>query len=128
MTRHEPDKAISEREIQWREWGDPIHGDLPGVRWAHIFSEREAPGMGMVEIAPDSELPEHHHTPIEVYFVISGEGFVTIGEGCHRLAAGTTVFIPSNVPHRTVNDGEDALRILYNFPSASFCDVDYHLD
>ena len=128
MLQRVPGKTIPARSIRWRDWDDPVHGDLPGVRWAPIFSERQAPGMGLVEIAPRAEIPKHHHAPVEVYHVIAGEGFVTVGRRRSRLRPGTPVYIPSNAMHRTVNTGGETLRILYSFPAAAFSEVDYHLD
>ncbi|UOM37199.1 cupin domain-containing protein [Acuticoccus sp. I52.16.1] len=128
MPRRAAGRAIPEEEIEWRTWNDQIEGEYPGVTWGSVFSETAAPGIGLFEIAPGAELPKHHHTPDEIYFVVSGEGTVKIYNRTHRLAPGTTVHIPSNAAHVTVNTGESPLRILYMFPGASFSQVDYVID
>lgn len=128
MSRRSVGQSTPREDVVWHDWTDPVRGHLPGVQWGGIFSEEEAPGMGLFEIAPGEELPEHHHQPLEVYFVISGVGKVRIYNKDHELAPETTVYIPSNASHTTINTGEKPLRILYSFPNASFRDVDYHFD
>ena len=128
MTARDGGRSVARDEIEWKDWNDHIRGQFKGVQWASMFTEVEAPGMGLFEIAPGCELPRHHHTPAEVYFVIHGTGSVKIYNKVHELAPGTTVYIPPDARHVTRNTGEETLRILYTFPNASFSEVDYHLD
>ncbi|MCQ0987855.1 cupin domain-containing protein [Jiella marina] len=128
MSQQESGRSIQEENIQWNAWSDHIRGEFPGVQWGSIFSEREAPGMGLFEIEPGAELPMHHHDPIEIYFVVSGDGKVEINQEPHPLRAGATVYIPSNASHVTLNTGDAPLRILYVFPNASFREIEYKFD
>ena len=128
MARRAAGRAVPEEAIEWQNWNDQIRGDFPGVKWGSVFTEEEAPGMGLFEIAPGCELPKHHHTPVEIYFVVKGSGYVKTYNRTHDLAPGTTVYIPSNAAHVTVNTGKTPMRILYVFPDASFSEVDYVID
>ncbi|WP_226583513.1 cupin domain-containing protein [Acuticoccus sediminis] len=128
MPRRDAGRSIALEEIKWRTWNDRIRGSVPGVSWGSLFTVEEAPGMGLVEIAPGCELPKHHHTPSEVYCVLRGTGTVRIYNKAHDLAPGTTVYIPSNSTHVTINTGDTPLLILYTFPHAAFAEVDYVID
>lgn len=114
-------------EVEWHSWQDPVRGEISGVKWTNVFAEA-APVVGMVEIVPGDALPNHHHTPVEVYHVISGTGEVEIAGEVRPLREGATAYVPSDLWHETRNTGQTPLRILYFFPDARFEDVDYHFE
>ena len=53
-----------------------------------------------------------HHLSEEIYYVLEGEGIMTLGEEEFRLAPGDCVLIPPGTPHRLKNPGKRPLRIL----------------
>ncbi|KAJ5085383.1 hypothetical protein N7532_010154 [Penicillium argentinense] len=67
----------------------------------------------------------HRHTQAEIYYILEGEGDVTIDGVVSRVGKGDTVFIPSDAEHGIVNTGPRELRWFYVFPTASFGDVVY---
>ena len=60
-----------------------------------------------------------------MYYVLSGEGRVQVGDASHPVEAGTAVFIPANEWHFAVNTGAEPLRLLYVFAVDRFTDVVY---
>jgi mannose-6-phosphate isomerase-like protein (cupin superfamily) len=83
--------------------------------------------VGVAELPPgiSGDFRPHRHEQAEVYYVLSGEGIVTISGVEHPVRPGTAVFIPGGALHGAVNTGAHLLRLLYVFPAASFDEVRY---
>jgi mannose-6-phosphate isomerase-like protein (cupin superfamily) len=85
------------------------------------------PTLGIAELAPDGTVgnPPHRHAPAEVYFVIEGEGIVTVDDVTSAVRTGTAVFVPGGAEHSLANTGSTTMRLLYSFAVDSFDDVEY---
>ncbi len=109
-------------------WDDAIRGT---VVWRTLLSADRTPTsqmtLGVTEVGPGQPSPflPHRHAQAEIYYVLSGEGVVSIDGVEHALRAGSSVFIPGDVPHGARNTGRDVLRLLYVFAADSFSDVHY---
>ena len=104
----------------------------PGsVRWRTLISGDRTPTesltVGIAEIEPGGSrnFRPHTHAQPEVYFILSGEGTVTISGTDHPVRPGTAVFVPGSAEHGACNTGAELLRLLYVFPSHSFAEVQY---
>jgi mannose-6-phosphate isomerase-like protein (cupin superfamily) len=53
---------------------------------------------------PDLQQP---HTEDEVYYVVSGRGRITVGDGVRDVQPGSIVFVAATVPHRFHDIVED---------------------
>ena len=112
--------------------------DVPGVGkvvWRTLLSGDRTPTsgltMGIAEVEPwhDTDLfVPHRHEAAEVYYILAGEGIVTIAGVDYPVRPGVTLFIPGNTWHGTRNTGSAALRLLYAFAVDSFTDVVYEFD
>lgn len=71
-----------------------------GITARAIHGERMT--MAVVDIEPNSTLPEHHHENEQLGFVIKGSIDFRVGTDRRLLHAGDTYLIPSNVPHEAV--------------------------
>lgn len=58
--------------------------------------------LAVVELDPDSVVPEHQHPNEQLGVVLQGTLTFTIGGERRALVAGDTYTIPSNVPHDVV--------------------------
>ena len=69
--------------------------------------------FAIVEIDPDSPLPEHHHENEQLGMVIRGSMTFRIGDEERELVPGDTWRIPSNTPHSATagTDGAIALDV-----------------
>lgn len=107
-------------------WDDETHGR---VQWRTLFSAgltpTEALTAGVAEIDPGGLLVVHRHAPPEMYFILAGEGIVSIEGQEQRVGANTAVFIPGNALHGIRNGGSTTLRFLYAFAVDSFHEVEY---
>jgi mannose-6-phosphate isomerase-like protein (cupin superfamily) len=64
--------------------------------------------------------PRHYHSANEnAYFVLAGEGSITVGGDDYRVEAGDFLFIPPLVPHSVHNTGEGELRLIEIYAPAT---------
>lgn len=121
---------IHEKDCALEGWKNTKIGN---GRWRTLVSGDRTPSdsltAGVVELSPGERLTFdlHKHTQPEIYYVIEGQGTVTLAEEKHAVEAGNLVFIPGEVEHTAENTGSGSLRIFYVFPADSFSEIDYQL-
>lgn len=67
--------------------------------------------MGVLELAPNSVVPQHQHHNEQVGIVLKGSMTFTIGSERRSLTAGDTYIIPANVPHDVATGPEGAVVV-----------------
>jgi quercetin dioxygenase-like cupin family protein len=56
---------------------------------------------------------ESHIDPMEeIYFIVMGEGEMTVGEETRHVIPGDAILIPAGAPHALTNSGEDLLFLM----------------
>ncbi len=107
-------------------WDDPVKGR---IGWRTLFSADATPTAaltaGVAELLPGGWLGLHRHAPAEIYYVLEGQGVVTLDGAEIEVGPGSAVFIPRDTEHGIRNSGDAPLRLLYAFPVDSFADVEY---
>jgi quercetin dioxygenase-like cupin family protein len=86
--------------------GQVIHSDERGVVAELAFSRRGV-------IAP------HSNPNLTLFVVISGGGFVQVGEERTRINHGEVVVWPANVPHGAYTDGSEMRAIVIELPEVA---------
>jgi len=120
--------VVREQDVAFEEWSDRPSRNL---RWRTLISGDRTPSdsltMGVAELAPGaSEGPRlHRHAQAEIYYILEGQGVVTIDGEVHSVDAGSTVFIPGNAEHGVRNIGSGVMRLLYVFAADSFDQIEY---
>jgi mannose-6-phosphate isomerase-like protein (cupin superfamily) len=61
----------------------------------------------------------HSHEPEQMYYILEGEGVLTVGDETKNVTAGDCVFFPSFTPHGLRNTGDTTLRY-FSAASPSF--------
>ena len=59
-----------------------------------------------------SVTPHHHEVLEEVYYILSGNGVMTIGAEQRAVSAGDAIYIPTQHRHTLTNTGTEPLRLL----------------
>ena len=77
-----------------------------GVTGRSVKGERIT--LAVVDLDPNSVVPEHHHENEQLGFVIKGTLIFRIGTETRNCVAGDTYVIPSNVPHQVTTGPEGA--------------------
>jgi mannose-6-phosphate isomerase-like protein (cupin superfamily) len=100
------------------------------VTWHTLFSAPKTNtsdmSAGIAVCSPRTgHLCPHRHKQAEIYYIIEGQGEVTISGVKSPVSKGSTVFIPGDAEHGIVNSGNEELKWFYVFPTGSFEDVIY---
>jgi mannose-6-phosphate isomerase-like protein (cupin superfamily) len=66
----------------------------------------------LVEMGLGGEQSLHSHETEQCYFILEGNGMMTVGNEAREVTSGMSIFIPSNTPHGLINTGENILRYL----------------
>lgn len=74
---------------------------------------------GLYMLAAGAVDTQEPHTEDEVYYVISGRGFIQVDQESRPVTAGSLVFVKANVEHRFHTITED-MRILVIFAPAEY--------
>jgi mannose-6-phosphate isomerase-like protein (cupin superfamily) len=75
--------------------------------------------MGLYVLDAGGTDPQSPHTEDEVYYVVSGEASITVGDEEQAVRTGTIVYVPANVPHR-FHSIREQLRLLVFFAPAEY--------
>lgn len=116
--------VVNETDVEPESWAD----DRGDVGFRTLFGGLTVTGdftAGVTDLDVDGWLGQHRHEPAEIYYVLAGEGVLTIDGEEHPVSAGTAAYIPGNSEHGIRNTGTGALRFFYAFAVASFADIEY---
>jgi mannose-6-phosphate isomerase-like protein (cupin superfamily) len=120
--------TIHEDDCELEGWPDPETGQ---ARWRTLISSDRTPTdsltVGVAELEPGDSRAFclHRHAQAEVYYILAGEGIVTISGTDHLVRSGTAIFVPGGVEHGVRNTGAGPLRLLYLFPASSLSEIEY---
>lgn len=64
----------------------------------------------LVEMSPGGTQQPHVHEAEQCYFILEGEGLMTVGNERQLVSSGDCIFIPSNETHGLENTGRSGLR------------------
>ena len=64
----------------------------------------------LVEINPGGKQDVHFHETEQCYYIVEGEGLMTVGRETQKVTAGDCIFIPSNEPHGLYNNRTGVLK------------------
>ncbi|QQK75376.1 cupin domain-containing protein [Salicibibacter cibarius] len=107
--------------------------DIPGMtfptgRYTRVMIGADSPiqaenfTMGYVKVNPQGSVPKHVHEQEEVYFIAEGNGRIEVGNEVKEVSAGTSIYIPSNVPHELVNTGNETMTMIFVYSPAGTVD------
>jgi mannose-6-phosphate isomerase-like protein (cupin superfamily) len=98
---------------------------FPARRWTRNLAGGASPIQatnfccGFVVLEPaGGQVPWHNHEQEEVYFVVSGQGEICLGDQRREIAGGQAVYIPSQVFHQLTNTGTEPMQMIYIYGPA----------
>ena len=121
---------IHEDDCEVEAWSDEVKGY---VEWRTLISGDRTKTNTNTLTSGVAELPVgvttiyrmHKHAPVEMYYILEGNGSIKIVDEEHDVRKGTAVYIPGNVAHCLINTGDVPLRLLYVFAADSFEEIEY---
>ncbi len=69
---------------------------------------------GVLRLYPGEEDTQSPHDADELYFVVEGTGFVSLGKESRPVKRGSVLFVPAQMPHQFYGN-RDTLVVLYIF-------------
>ena len=80
----------------------------------HTFINKDSLATGILVLAPGEEDTQEPHESDEVYFIISGNGFLKIKNKDYEISKDKLFFVGKNVPHYFHSNTKE-LKVLYFF-------------
>jgi len=103
-------RNVNDREVQ-----DTTYIAHGGAMAQMILDQRVLKEIGFLAIAnlESGKTIESHRDPMEeIYFVLSGEGEMSVDEETRHVRPGDATWIPAGSPHSLTNSSEENLLIL----------------
>ena len=107
--------------VHHRDQTEPL--DCPFGHVQRIVTGGEGGVANVHVVTVTKGTPHVHEGYDEVYYVLSGNGTITLGEETHALRPGTVAVIPAGLPHSLLADAGDTLEfIIFGTPPMSIND------
>ena len=78
-----------------------------------IHPELKSMALGLTILPPGGRSDDHEHVEGEMFYVVSGEGQIRVGEETEAVTPGTAVWGPPGMNHQLMNDSNEILKILW---------------
>jgi mannose-6-phosphate isomerase-like protein (cupin superfamily) len=80
----------------------------------HTFINKDSLATGILVLAPGEEDTQEPHESDEVYFIISGNGFLKIKNKDYEISKDKLFFVGKDIPHYFHSNTKE-LKVLYFF-------------
>lgn len=94
-----------------------IEEQAAGERLYHEFLRHDSMSLGLYVLPADGVDPQQPHNEDEVYYIISGQGQIDVGEETQLVEPGSIIFVAAHMPHK-FHSITEALKILVFFAPA----------
>jgi len=104
--------VLNTDQIPWKAFtadtlkGYELRPSVIGAEYTDAYS------MDVVRVAPGGWSASHVDQARHAFYVLSGEGRITVNDETFKVAAGSIVKIPPGVPHAVNNDSDASLVFL----------------
>lgn len=99
--------------VAWREYPGHFGGALSKALVGPENSGSRLLDFRISRYAPNAYVQEHvHKVQEQVYYVLEGEGVLTVGRQRHLMRPHDYVYLPPGVPHSFTNTGTSGLVFL----------------
>ena len=89
--------------------------DLAGIY--REFLRVPALSLGVYRHGVGVDVPQEPHTEDEVYYVIDGDGTISIDGADHAIRIGSVVYVPARVHHHFHSVARDLLVLVFFSPA-----------
>ena len=88
-----------------------------GGRLYHEFLRVPSMSAGYYRLAADGIDPQSPHAEDEIYVIVAGRAWITVGELERAVSPGDVVFVAAAVPHRFHDISEDLEMVVVFAPA-----------
>jgi mannose-6-phosphate isomerase-like protein (cupin superfamily) len=94
---------------------DDLDAERAANQGAYLrFLKERTVSAGLYALSPGDNDPQQPHAQDEVYLVVSGRAYLTVGAETSTVARGSVAYVPAGMPHRFHHITEE-LRVLVVF-------------
>ncbi|MEY9965514.1 mannose-6-phosphate isomerase-like protein (cupin superfamily) [Streptacidiphilus sp. MAP12-16] len=94
---------------------DDLDAERAANKGAYLrFLNERTMSVGLYALDQGASDPQNPHKQDEVYVVVSGRAYLTVGDETTTVGRGSVVYVPAGMPHRFHHISED-LRVLVVF-------------
>ena len=80
----------------------------------HTFINKQSLASGILFLKPGDQDTQEPHDADEIYYIISGDGFLKINKKDYQVSEGKAFFVAKNTPHHFFGNKKE-LTVLYFF-------------
>ena len=80
----------------------------------HTFIDKKSLAVGIIFLKPGEKDTQDPHESDEIYYILSGDGFLQIGKKPYRVKEGQIYFVAKDIPHHFYGNTKN-LSVLYFF-------------
>jgi mannose-6-phosphate isomerase-like protein (cupin superfamily) len=80
----------------------------------HTFLNKDSLAAGILRLEPGEEDTQAPHESDEMYYVVRGDGLLSIGDKDYPVSEGLSYFVAKNMPHKFHGNHKE-LVVLYFF-------------
>ena len=80
----------------------------------NTFLDKQSLAAGILSLAPGEEDTQEPHESDEIYYILSGNGFLQIGKKSYRIKEGQIYFVAKDISHHFYGNTKN-LSVLYFF-------------
>lgn len=102
--------ALHEEFEKWQYW-EPTKGSR--LRYRILFDQEHGNtclGVSIYSVGPHTHYTRHFHNDPMLYYILSGQGIMYLGNSEHEIKQGSAMYIESNVIHGLDNTGNEPLK------------------
>lgn len=99
------------------ELAELVAGRAASGRLYHEFIRTHDLSVGLYELPAGGTDPQGPHTEDEVYYIISGQATITVGDQARPVGPGSVVFVAADAVHRFTDITEDLVILVFFGPA-----------
>ena len=80
----------------------------------HTFINKESLAVGVIFLKPGENDTQDPHESDEIYYILDGDGFLSISGKSYSVKKGQIYFVAKNIPHHFYGNTKN-LSVLYFF-------------
>ena len=79
----------------------------------HTFVNKDTLAAGILRLEPGEEDTQEPHESDEIYYVVKGNGFLTIGNKDYPVSDGLSYFVAKKIPHKFHGNTKELIALYF---------------
>ena len=92
------------------------------------LSDTDEHVVGFCHIKPESHFKIHHHTTMELYYILDGSGYLFNRDGWIDASPGRYYLFPAYTNHSCMTQTPGGIKFMYFFIKGPFSTIQYYID